>query len=186
MLLDFTHDLEGETKRPSYFSHHTGGPTQQLGRLATAEPGRLDSGQKNNKPKQSGCFSAVGARETTDLLLEPLTFLWGEGVCFGDQRDDVHFLVQPLHELNIQRLQAAGRQNRELGAAGRQTGLAVRPGWPSSAPPEPGCSAQGPSGGDKSSAILGSEGVTLASSGALDRTDLPRHNHSGGPNRLAG
>lgn len=45
--------------------------------------------------------------EITDLLLELLAFLWGEGVCFGDQRDDIDFLVQPFHELDVQGLQSA-------------------------------------------------------------------------------
>lgn len=47
--------------------------------------------------------------ETTDLLLELLAFLRGEGVCFGDQRDDIDFFMQPLHELDVQGLQAVGR-----------------------------------------------------------------------------
>lgn len=49
------------------------------------------------------------AGETTDLFLELLAFLWGEGVCFGDQRDDIDFLMQPFHELNVQGLQSARR-----------------------------------------------------------------------------
>lgn len=50
------------------------------------------------------------AGETTDLFLELLAFLWGQGVCFGDQGDDVDFLMQPFHELNVQGLQSAGRK----------------------------------------------------------------------------
>lgn len=49
------------------------------------------------------------AGETADLFLELLAFLWGQGVCFGDQGDDVDFLMQPFHELNVQGLQPAGR-----------------------------------------------------------------------------
>jgi len=52
-------------------------------------------------------FSA--AVETTDLFLELLAFLGGHGVRFGDQRDDVDLLVQPLHEFNVEGLQPAGR-----------------------------------------------------------------------------
>ena len=44
------------------------------------------------------------------LLLELLALFWGECVCFGDQRDDVHLLVQPFHELDVQRLQPTGQQ----------------------------------------------------------------------------
>lgn len=46
------------------------------------------------------------AVETTDLLLELLAFLWSESVCFGDQWDDIDFLVQPLHEFDVQRFQS--------------------------------------------------------------------------------
>lgn len=49
-------------------------------------------------------FAAV---ETTDLLLELLAFLRGESVCFGDQGDDIDFLMQPFHELDVQGLQSA-------------------------------------------------------------------------------
>lgn len=84
------------------------------------------------------------ARETTDLLLEPLTFLRGEGVCFGDQRDDVHFLVQPFHKLNIQRLQSVGR--REPSRSELASELAVRFVWLSASCPEPNDSAEEPSG----------------------------------------
>lgn len=52
------------------------------------------------------------ARETTDLLLELLTFLRGEGICFGDQRDDINFLMQPFHELNVQWLQSVWRREQ--------------------------------------------------------------------------
>lgn len=71
------------------------------------------------------------ARETTDLLLEPLTFLRGEGVCFGDQGDDVHFLVQPFHKLNIQWLQSVGRREPR-----RSELLAVRFVWLSASCPD--------------------------------------------------
>lgn len=54
------------------------------------------------------CTCAAG--ETTDLFLELLAFLRGQGVCFGDQGDDVDFLMQPFHELNVQGLQSAGRK----------------------------------------------------------------------------
>lgn len=47
--------------------------------------------------------------ETTDLLLELLAFLRSEGVCFGDQGDDIDFLMQPFHELNVQGFQPADR-----------------------------------------------------------------------------
>lgn len=77
------------------------------------------------------------ARETTDLLLEPLTFLRGEGVRFGDQRDDVHFLVQPFHELNVQWLQSVVRRE-----ASRLELLAVRFVWLPATSPEPNDSAQ--------------------------------------------
>lgn len=50
--------------------------------------------------------------EPTDLLLEPLALLWGESVCFCDQWDDVHLLMQPFHKLNIQRLQSGGRRDK--------------------------------------------------------------------------
>lgn len=49
------------------------------------------------------------AGETTDLFLELLAFLWGQSVCFGDQWDDIDFLMQPFHELNVQGLQSAWR-----------------------------------------------------------------------------
>lgn len=48
------------------------------------------------------------AVETTDLFLKLLAFLWGEGVCFGNQRDDIDFLMQPFHKLDVQGLQSAG------------------------------------------------------------------------------
>lgn len=41
--------------------------------------------------------------------LEPLSLLQSERVGFGDDGDDVHLVVDGLHELNVQRLQAAGR-----------------------------------------------------------------------------
>lgn len=54
------------------------------------------------------------AVETTDLFLELQALLRGEGVCFGDQRDDIDFLMQPLHELDVQGLQPAWRQRYML------------------------------------------------------------------------
>lgn len=49
------------------------------------------------------------AVETTDLLFELLAFLWSEGVCFGNQGDDIDFLMQPFHELNVQGFQSVDR-----------------------------------------------------------------------------
>lgn len=51
--------------------------------------------------------SLLVAVETTDLLLELLAFLRGESICFGDQRDDIDFFMQPFHELDVQGLQSA-------------------------------------------------------------------------------
>ena len=42
------------------------------------------------------------------LDLEGLDFLRCEGVGLGDDRDDVHQIMELLHELNVQRLQSAG------------------------------------------------------------------------------
>lgn len=53
--------------------------------------------------KSKQWYTAV---EITDLFLELLAFLRGESVCFSDQRDDIDFLMQPLHELNVQGLQS--------------------------------------------------------------------------------
>ena len=41
------------------------------------------------------------------LFLELLALFGRERVCFCDQRDDLDLLVQPLHELDVQRLQPA-------------------------------------------------------------------------------
>lgn len=41
--------------------------------------------------------------------LQPLSLLQSERVGFGDDGDDVHLVVDGLHELDVQRLQAAGR-----------------------------------------------------------------------------
>ena len=41
------------------------------------------------------------------LFLELLALFGRERVGFGDQRDDVDLLVQPLHELDVQGLQPA-------------------------------------------------------------------------------
>lgn len=49
------------------------------------------------------------AGETADLFLELLAFLWGESVGFGDEWDDIDFLMQPFHELDVQGLQSACR-----------------------------------------------------------------------------
>ncbi len=64
---------------------------------------------KEKKETLSLFLQQYAAVETTDLFLELLAFLWGEGVCFGDQRDDIDFLMQPFHELNVQGLQSAWR-----------------------------------------------------------------------------
>ena len=42
------------------------------------------------------------------LDLEGLDFLRCEGVGLGDDRDDVHQIMELLHKLNVQRLQSAG------------------------------------------------------------------------------
>lgn len=63
--------------------------------------------EKEKRPVRSLPPAAV---ETTDLLLELLAFLRGESVCFGDHRDDIDFLMQPFHELDVQRLQSAERK----------------------------------------------------------------------------
>lgn len=41
--------------------------------------------------------------------LQSLSLFQSQCVGFGDDRDDVHFVVDGLHELNVQRLQAAER-----------------------------------------------------------------------------
>lgn len=45
--------------------------------------------------------------ETTDLLLKLLAFLRGESVCFSDEGDHIHFLMQPFHKLDVEGLQSA-------------------------------------------------------------------------------
>ena len=78
------------------------------------------------------------AVETTDLFLELLAFLWGEGVCFGDQRDDIDFLMQPFHELDVQGLQSAWRYRNVVtrGQTGRQITLKSVTGFDSSSLPK--------------------------------------------------
>lgn len=39
--------------------------------------------------------------------LQPVSLLQSERVSFSDDGNDVHFVVDGLHELNVQRLQAA-------------------------------------------------------------------------------
>lgn len=64
---------------------------------------------KKKKEKSAFFMQQYAAGETTDLFLELLAFLWGQSVCFGDQWDDIDFLMQPFHELNVQGLQSAWR-----------------------------------------------------------------------------
>lgn len=45
--------------------------------------------------------------------LEPLPLSEGECVCLGDDRNHIDLIVNGLHELNIQGLQAGGTGNRE-------------------------------------------------------------------------
>lgn len=52
-----------------------------------------------------------------DLFLEQLALLGGQGVGFGDKRDDVDFVVESLHELDVQRLQTVSRGRYEVQAA---------------------------------------------------------------------
>lgn len=68
-----------------------------------------DERRKENKNEPHSEIVPPAAVETTDLLLELLAFLRGESVCFGDHRDDIDFLMQPFHELDVQGLQSAER-----------------------------------------------------------------------------
>lgn len=45
--------------------------------------------------------------------LEPLPLSESECVCLGDDRNHIDLIVNGLHELNIQRLQAGWTGNRE-------------------------------------------------------------------------
>ena len=44
--------------------------------------------------------------EVTDALLEKSDFLVGQGIRFGNDRDEVDFGMQSAHELDIYRFQA--------------------------------------------------------------------------------
>lgn len=46
------------------------------------------------------------------LLLKQLALLRGQSVGLRNQGDDVDFVVEPLHELDVQRLQPAGAKMR--------------------------------------------------------------------------
>lgn len=53
------------------------------------------------------------------------TLVGRHGVGLGDDRDDVDFLVQSLHELNVERLEAvAGRRDKVQAAVNSRVGLA--------------------------------------------------------------
>lgn len=61
----------------------------------------------------------------TYLFFEMGTLVGRHGVGLGDDRDDVDFLVQSLHELNVERLEAvAGRRDKVQAAVNSRVGLA--------------------------------------------------------------
>lgn len=48
------------------------------------------------------------------LFLEELALLRGQSVGFCNERDDVDFVVKPLHELDVQRLQTEETKRRDF------------------------------------------------------------------------
>lgn len=52
-----------------------------------------------------------------DARLQPLDLLLGQAVCLRDDRHNIHFGVQLLHELNVQRLHAVAERRDKVEAA---------------------------------------------------------------------
>lgn len=48
------------------------------------------------------------------LFLKELALLWGQGVGFRNERDDVDFVMKPLHELDVQRLQTEKQKRSDF------------------------------------------------------------------------
>lgn len=57
------------------------------------------------------------AQAITHLFLEQLHLLGGHCVRFGNYRNDVHFVAQPLHKLHIEGLQAVAGGRDKVQAA---------------------------------------------------------------------
>jgi len=47
------------------------------------------------------------------LFLKELALLWGQSIGFCNERDDVDFVMESLHELNVQRFQTEGETQRK-------------------------------------------------------------------------
>lgn len=95
----------------SYFPHdlHQGGERKGVGRYF--QPRLRETQCPQVKLHRRASWVSLRRKgQTTDLFLELLALLRGERVGLGDQRDDVDFLMQPLHELHVQGLQPGGRQ----------------------------------------------------------------------------
>ena len=86
------------------FPYH---PNQNKLLSAKWEGGRRESGERREE------WRGGSGRESTLLLSHPQfkfpQLSGSEGVGLGDDRDDIHKMVQLLHEFNVQRLQTARR-----------------------------------------------------------------------------
>lgn len=60
---------------------------------------------------QLDCNSSVTHKY---LFFKKLALLWGQSICFCDKRYDIDFVVESLHELDVQWLQTEGWAERKL------------------------------------------------------------------------
>lgn len=71
-------------------------------------------------------FQRAALRRAPHPSLQPLPLSEGEGVRLGDDRNHVHLVVNGLHELDVQRFQAAdGKQTNSQEVRGRRVGGAA-------------------------------------------------------------
>lgn len=75
--------------------------------LCCSPAGRIQLVSPISQPGQGGTPRRSG---DTHSLFEFDLLLQGHGVSLGNNRDDVHYLAEVLHELQVQRPQAAAQE----------------------------------------------------------------------------